>query len=183
VEGTIKLMQSPAVTNQIFCDNFASLTVGDGAVGKLLCHKDFPKSGHLIDGSVNLSATEHNHLCVANHQYMKTDSYALLAAGAELVFKTWRLASETFEKWGDEYTTLYVPHQVSTKQIFAFTGFMGVDIQKVYLTLSTLRNMASAALPLSLALAVEEARMGSGDQVVLVRIGGGINCSLMRLAW
>jgi len=183
VEATIQLLQSPTVTSQIFNDNFASLTVGDGAVAMILCHKDCSKSGHLIDGSVNLSATEHNQLCIADSTYMKTDSHALLIAGAELTLKTWQLASETFEKWGDEFTALYVPHQVSTKQITALASFLGLDLQKVYLTLSTLGNMASAALPLSLALAAEEGRMNSGDQVVLVGLGSGLNCSIMRLAW
>jgi len=183
VEATIKLLQSPDVTNQIFYDNFASLTLGSGAVSMLLAHKDLSKSGHLIEGSVNLSATEHNRLCIAQRNYMKTDSRTLLTAGAELVLRTWQIATETFEKWGDEFTALYVPHQVSIKQIEAFASFIGVDMHKVYLTLHTLGNMASAALPFSLAMAADEGRLNPGDQAVLVGVGSGINCSIMRVMW
>lgn len=183
MEATIKRLQAPDVTNQIFYDNFATLTIGSGAVAMLLTHKDLSKSGHLIDGSVNLSATEHNRLCIAQRDYMKTDSRTLLTAGAELVLKTYQLAGDTFNKWGDEYTSLYIPHQVSTKQIEAFASFLGVDMQKVYLTLHTLGNMASAALPLSLAMADEEGRLSSGDQAVLVGVGSGINCSIMKVTW
>ncbi|MEI7989688.1 MAG: 3-oxoacyl-ACP synthase III [Chloroflexota bacterium] len=183
VETTIKRLQSPTVTLDDFYNNFATLTIGSGGVAMVLSRKDLSRSGHLLEGSVNMAASEHNRLCVAQREYMKTDSRTLLSAGAELIFNTWKLAYETFPGFGNGGIDIYLPHQVSKKQINTFAQLMGLDLNQIYLILERFGNMASAALPSAISYAAENGRLKSGDRAALIGVGSGLNCSIMKVAW
>jgi 3-oxoacyl-[acyl-carrier-protein] synthase-3 len=60
---------------------------------------------------------------------------------------------------------------------------LGVPTQKCHLTYPTLGNVGPAAVPLTLALAVEAGRVKSGDHVALMGIGSGLNVSMMSVTW
>ena len=183
IEATIKRLQSPEVTLPFFHENFASLTLGCGGVAMLLSRLEDSHTGHALKGYVNLAATQHNRLCIAQADWMKTDSRTLLSAGAELVMRTWLLATRTLEGWAAHEVDLIIPHQVSKKQIETAAQAMGLDLQKVYLILDRYGNMASAALPAALSMAVDEGRLQSGHHAALIGIGSGINCSMMSVRW
>jgi 3-oxoacyl-[acyl-carrier-protein] synthase-3 len=54
---------------------------------------------------------------------------------------------------------------------------------KVFVTYDELGNIGPASLPITLAKAVEAGRIKKGDDVALLGIGSGINCSMMKLEW
>jgi len=183
IEATIRRLQREDVTVPIFHENFASLTLGSGGVAMILSRAEHSRSTHRLEGYVNLAATQYNRLCVAQHDWMKTDSKALLNAGAELVMRTWKLAEQTLDGWAKHEFDLILPHQVSKKQIETAARAMGLDLSKVYLILDRYGNMASAALPAALSMAVEEGRLQPGHHAALIGVGSGINCSMMSVRW
>jgi len=183
VESTIRRLQAPDVTKEVFYNYYATLTIGSGGVAMILANKNLSKNGHILEGSVNMAAPQYSQLCLANKDEMITDSHALLTAGSELVLETWKLAYQTFEGFGNGGVDLYLPHQVSQKQINLYAQIMGLDLERIYLILDRYGNMASAALPSALSYAVDEGRLKAGDKAALVGVGSGINCSIMQVTW
>ncbi|PDW03917.1 3-oxoacyl-ACP synthase III [Candidatus Viridilinea mediisalina] len=183
VMETIKWLQRPETTDQEFRDSFATLTLGSGAAAMLLTHASLTKQSHRLNGVVSLAATEHNNLCFGNPTYMKTDASALLSAGVKLARATWALAHERLPNWSDEAITLYAPHQVSARHMTSLADALGLTYSKLYLNFQVLGNIGPAALPISLAQAAEAGRLQPGDQIGLLGIGSGLNCSMMSVTW
>lgn len=181
--ATIRRLCQPETTVQDFFDNFATLTLGSGAVAMVLAHSDVSHTGHRLEGAVTMAATEHNQLCVGNIDAMKTDAHALLVAGTKLMAQTWQQAQGEFENWTDESITIYAPHQVSARHTAAVIETIGMTASKFQLNFPTLGNIGPAALPISLAQAAEAGRLSSGDRAALLGIGSGLNCSIMSAIW
>ncbi|MBW1840736.1 MAG: 3-oxoacyl-ACP synthase III [Deltaproteobacteria bacterium] len=183
VEATIDRLKSDNVTEEIFRENFATLTLGSGAVAMLLCHKDISRSGHLINGSVTRAATQHSRLCLGQKDHMIADAHGVLAHGVTLAHATWQLAGQTLENWKDETIDLYVPHQVSARNMEALNKTLGLTPEKSHLNFHTQGNIGPAALPITLAMAEEEGRTQTGNHVALMGIGSGLNCTMMSVTW
>ncbi|MDM8520702.1 3-oxoacyl-ACP synthase III [Anaerolineales bacterium HSG6] len=183
VEATINRLQSPTATMQDFRGNFATLTIGSGAVAMLVCHKDVARSTHRVNGAVTLAASEYNRLCIGTSDQMTTDASALMAAGTKLAAVTWQLAEQTFEHWNDNEIAVYVPHQVSSRNMAAVSKTLSLNPEKLHLNFPGLGNIGSAALPITLSMADEDGRLNPGDQVGLLGIGSGLNCAMMSLIW
>jgi 3-oxoacyl-[acyl-carrier-protein] synthase-3 len=183
VMATVKRLQSADTTLEQFRDNFATLTLGSGAAAMILSHSSVSRSGHRLNGVVSLAATEHNQLCVGMPDYMKTDAHALLVAGVKLAAETWQLAQEEIPNWNDASIACYATHQVGSRHTNAVSEAMGVTPEKLYLNFPLLGNIGPAALPISLAQAEEAGRIVRGDQVGLLGIGSGLNCSMMSVTW
>ncbi|MCB0211583.1 MAG: 3-oxoacyl-ACP synthase III [Anaerolineae bacterium] len=183
IESTITKLQGEDVTKQVFMENIATLTLGEGAVAMILSHKDYAKTDHRINGAVSMAATEHNQLCVASPSIMRSYPSKLLTAGAGLIAKTWNLASKTLERWTDEQIDLYTPHQVSTHNTIAVIKAIGATSSKFKLTFPWLGNTGPVGLPTALAMANEEGEIKSGDHICMMGIGSGLNCMLMSVTW
>ncbi len=183
VEATLERLQGSDVTKQELMTHLATLTLGEGAVAMVLSHKDVTRTGHKVNGAVNLSATEHNRLCVAKPNFMKANPGKLMVAGVKLITKTWELATKTLERWSDEQIDLYTPHQVSSHNTNAVVKAIGATKSKFKLTFPTLGNTGPAGLPTALAMANEDGQLESGDHVCLLGIGSGLNCTLMSVDW
>jgi len=182
-EATIKRLQEADVSADTFRDNFATLTLGSGAVAMLLCHKNVARSGHLLNGAVSLAATQHNRLCFGQRDFMQTQPTALMTAGVKLAGDTWRLAHQTLPNWSDATIDLYAPHQVSTRNMEALNKALGITPAKLHLNLYTQGNIGPAALPITLAMANDAGRLDPGHHVALMGIGSGLNCSMMSVTW
>lgn len=183
VMATVRRLQSPDTTAQEFRDNFATLTLGSGAVAMLLCRKELSRSGHSLNGAVTMAATQHNRLCVGQPDYMKTDASALLIAGVQLAGETWRAAADELPDWSDEQIAMYIPHQVGARHMAAVAEALEIKPHKLHLNFPTLGNIGPAALPITLAMAEESERVKAGDHVALLGIGSGLNCSMMSVTW
>ncbi|UCD31911.1 MAG: 3-oxoacyl-ACP synthase III [Desulfobacterales bacterium] len=183
VEATIKRLQTDDVAEQVFRENFATLTLGSGAVAMILCHKDRSTSGHIINGSVTRAATQHNRLCLGQKDHMIADAHRVLVHGVELAHTTWKLACQTLDNWRDETIDLYIPHQVSARNMDALNRTLGLTPEKAHLNFYTLCNIGPAALPITLAMAEEEGRTLPDSHVALMGIGSGLNCTMMSVTW
>ncbi len=60
---------------------------------------------------------------------------------------------------------------------------LGLDPQIDFPTVETLGNTGSVALPLALALGIEQGHLTPGDRVALFGIGSGINVLMMAMQW
>lgn len=183
VESTIDRLKQPTTTRQDYKDNFATLTLGSGAAAMLLTHRSLSRTGHLINGLVNLADTVHNRLCLGQPDQMITKGLQLLVAGRDLAVNTWKVASHSFRYWCDEKIDLYVPHQVGARHMSVINQALGITPEKVHLNLYTQGNIGPAAIPITLAMAEEDGRLHPDAHVALLGIGSGLNCSMMSLNW
>ncbi len=69
---------------------------------------------------------------------------------------------------------LIVPHQANYRIVDSALGRMGVDKDKVMLTLEKYGNTSASCIPAALTDAVKEGRIQRGDKVVVVGFGGGL---------
>jgi 3-oxoacyl-[acyl-carrier-protein] synthase-3 len=183
VEATISRLRADTTTQREFRDNFATLTLGSGAVAMILTHNDRTNTGHTIDGHVTLAATRYSRLCLGQPDRMIADAHGVLVHGVELAHETWKLAARTLSKWSDADIDLYIPHQVSQRNMDVLTQTIGLSPEKFHLNFQTLGNIGPAALPITLAQAEEKGRTRTGDHVALMGIGSGLNCTMMSVSW
>jgi 3-oxoacyl-[acyl-carrier-protein] synthase III len=175
---TLDLLAGPDVTAEDVKANFASLTLGCGSAAMVLGRADRHPEGHRVVGGVSRAGTQHHELCIGDLQNMRTDSRALFQAGITLALETWRDAAEDFD-WSN--IDCFVAHQTSVKHIAALAAAMQVDISRFPMTVPTFGNMGPAAVPFTLATQVDT--LQSGDNVLLMGIGSGLNTSFAEITW
>ena len=75
-------------------------------------------------------------------------------------------------------------HQVGGTHRRLMLESLGLTTERDYATFPWLGNTGSVALPITLALAIENGFIGSNEHVALLGIGSGINCLMLarRLA-
>jgi 3-oxoacyl-[acyl-carrier-protein] synthase III len=76
-----------------------------------------------------------------------------------------------------------VPHQANARIITATARKLGLDINKVIMTVDQHANTSAASVPLALDVAVRDGRIKQGDLVVLEAMGGGFTwgASVVRM--
>lgn len=189
VERTIRhLLETPLDRNAIK-PFFANLTIGSAAVAAVVCHEDMLPPGaarhRLVAGSA-LAATKHSELCRGDTEgdalVMETDSEQLLLAGVEVAQQTWKkFATET--GWNHSTPDRIISHQVGSMHRKKLYESLGLDLTKDFSSFDTLGNTGSAALPTTLALAVEQGALRDGQKAALLGIGSGINCLMLAVEW
>jgi 3-oxoacyl-[acyl-carrier-protein] synthase-3 len=188
VEQTLKtLLERPLDRNGIK-PYFANLTIGSGAVGAVVCHRDLVTGRpHRLVGGMARAATVHSELCQgdthgADALAMQTDSEALLVAGLALARETW--AGFTTETgWDAANTGRFICHQVGSTHRRKLYEALGLDLAKDFSTFETLGNTGSVALPATLCAAIEAGAVREGTTVGLLGIGSGLNCLMLALEW
>lgn len=183
VEATINFLQRPETTEKSFRENFATLTLGSGAVAMILGHRNRSQSGHIINGAVSLSATQHSRLCLGQPTQMVADAHGVLVHGVALAHKTWKMACHELPGWSDDTIDLYVPHQVSRRNMEVLNRTLRLTPEKHHLNFPTQGNIGPAALPITLAMAEEAGRTPNGGHIGLMGIGSGLNCIMTSVTW
>lgn len=177
-ELTLQRLASETATSADFRDQFATLTLGSGAAAMVLGRSDRHPEGHRVVGGVSRAGTEHHDLCVGDMERMRTDSRRLFEAGIALAIETWREAVDDFD-WTE--MDWFVAHQTSVVHIQAMARALGVEVSRFPMTLPTFGNMGPAAVPFTLARHADMIR--SGDRVILLGIGSGLNTSFAEIVW
>jgi 3-oxoacyl-[acyl-carrier-protein] synthase-3 len=78
---------------------------------------------------------------------------------------------------------LLVPHQANLRIIEATAKHAGVPMSKVMVNVDRYGNTSSASIPLALAQAVSEGRIGPGAVVLLVAFGAGFTWGSAVIRW
>ncbi len=177
-EATLARLAEPSSTPEDIFSDFATLTLGSGAVAMVLGRaSDHPDRPRLV-GGVGRAATEHNQLCQGDMERMVTDTKRLLTAGLEVAAATMADAAHDFD-WAD--MDHYILHQVSTVHCSALTAQLGIDSERVPLTFPTRGNIGPAAIPIT--LSIHQNNIRAGDRVLLMGMGSGINAAALEIAW
>jgi 3-oxoacyl-[acyl-carrier-protein] synthase-3 len=77
----------------------------------------------------------------------------------------------------------FVPHQANKRIIDASAKKLGIDQQKVVVTVDLHGNTSAASVPLALAVAVADGRIKKGDLVLLEAMGGGFTWGAVLVRW
>ncbi len=188
VDQTLKMLLEQPLDRNGIKPYFANLTIGSGAVGAVVCHRDLIKGRpHRLVGGMARAATVHSELCQGDTHgseslAMQTDSEALLVAGLALAQDTWRsFIAET--GWDAATTDRFICHQVGSTHRRKLYEALGLDLAKDFSTFEKLGNTGSVALPATLAAAVEAGAVREGSKVGLLGIGSGLNCLMLALEW
>src|SRR3954453_12512584 len=178
-ERTIDQLNSPGTLSRDVVSQFATLTLGSGAVAMVLGRADAHPEGHRLVGSASRAGTEHHELCTGDNDVMRTDLKGLLDAGLDLALQMWAAAGEEFD-WAQGMNR-YVMHQVSKVHIQALCEQLAIDPARVPTTFPTRGNLGPASVPFT--LAEEQDSLVDGDRVLLMGIGSGLNVSCLEIAW
>jgi len=177
-ENTLTRLERPDATREDVLSQFASLTLGSGAAAMVLGRADGHPEGHRLIGSVLRAATEHHELCVGGLDGMTTDTKGLLDAGMAISGAMWHDAQTEFD-WSD--MDRYVAHQVSQVFTAAMCRTLEIDPARVPLSFPTRGNMGPASIPFTLATQVDT--LQTGDRVMLMGVGSGLNGCCTELVW
>ncbi|MEV4627264.1 3-oxoacyl-ACP synthase III [Micromonospora sp. NPDC049523] len=176
-QATIDRLRRPDATRDEVREQFATLTLGSGAAAMVLGRADTHPAGHRLVGGVGRAATQHHELCVGDNTRMSTDAKGLLDAGLDLAEATWAHAGP----WDWQNMDLYVMHQVSAAHTRGVVNRLGLDPRRVPTTFPLLGNVGPASLPLTLAHHGDS--LSSGDRVLCMGVGSGLNTCALEIVW
>lgn len=177
--AALRRLAEEVSTSKDVIAEFATLTLGSGAVAMLLGPSDRHPDGHRLVGGATRSSTSHHELCVGDVELMRTDSKNLLKHGLELCTGLWRDAQHGFD-WA-RGADRYVIHQVSQVHTDAICGALGIDPARVPRTFPTRGNIGPASVPFTLATQVDS--LARGAKVLLMGVGSGLNACCLELEW
>jgi 3-oxoacyl-[acyl-carrier-protein] synthase III len=177
-EATIDRLNRPGSTREDFNREFATLTLGSGAAAAVIGPANEHPGSHRVLGGVSRAGTQHHELCVGGIDGMHTDTKGLLDGGLELVVDAWNEAQGEWD-WSD--MDRYVTHQVSNAYTQAIIEAIDLDPTRVPITFPNWGNVGPASLPMT--LAAEAQTLSTGDRVLCMGVGSGLNTSMMEIVW
>ena len=176
---TIARLQAEARVTADVYDEFASLTLGSGAAAMVLGSIDESPHAHRLVGGISRAATKYHQICVGDLDRMRTDTKALLEAGLELAGDAWADAASDFD-WQNGISW-YVLHQVSSVHTSLLCATLGLDPSRAPLTFPSHGNIGPASIPFTLASIQEQ--IASGERVLCMGMGSGLNASVVEIIW
>ncbi len=176
---TIARLQEQAEATIDVYDEFASLTLGSGAAAMVLGSLDRSPHAHRLVGGISRAATQHHQVCVGDLERMSTDTKALLEAGLELAGEAWAESAADFG-W-TEGISWYVLHQVSSVHTSLLCATLGLDESRAPLTFPTQGNIGPASIPFT--LAEVQRQIITGERVLCMGMGSGLNASVAEIIW
>jgi acyl-CoA:acyl-CoA alkyltransferase len=180
MESTIARLASDEATRRMFHEQFATLTVGSGAVAMVLSRDT---GGHRFLGGMGRASTVGNAgLCVGQADEMRTDTGGLLAAGMELAGRTWKEAVAAFG-WDAAGYDVYALHQVSKVHTKAVADQLGLSGDRFPALYPRFGNIGPAGVPTVLSKAAEDGTVVPGSRVMLMGVGSGINAAAAEVVW
>jgi 3-oxoacyl-[acyl-carrier-protein] synthase-3 len=78
---------------------------------------------------------------------------------------------------------LFVPHQANARILEGIANKLGVDPNKIVMTLAKHGNTSAASIPLALNQAFEEHRVKEGSLVLMEAMGGGFTWGAVLARW
>lgn len=195
VETSIqKMLASKDIDREQLLKLLPTFTLGSGAVSIVMCHESIATKPHKFLGGASQSASEFADLCVGNADFcyymdeadmnplMETDSPNLIGNGAIVGSHTWKEMQQAFG-WDSNSYDVLVSHQVGRQLGDKFFNTVGIDNKKEFTIYQKYGNQVSAALPTTLALAVEQGVVKPGSTVLCTAFGSGLNSIFSAIKW
>lgn len=182
VLATLSRLAAADATMQTFRDNFATLTLGCGAVAMVMSRADRSRTTHRFHGGIIRTAPEHSRLCLGAYHEMVADAHGLLVHGVGLAVETWPYAVPELG-FAPRQIDHFICHQVSIAHFQQVLATIDQPLDRVILTLPFLGNCGPASLPLTLSLADAQGQLKSGDKLCLYAVGSGLSCAIFGATW
>ncbi len=188
VESTINhILMDSSLTRKTIKPLFASLTIGSGAVALVMSDARYNDTGHYLNGGSCRANTRYNDLCQGGQNseqgtLMSTDSEVLLQKGIETAAECWASFQEELG-WSKDTIDQYCCHQVGRAHASALFNTLNLDQNLNFETLPILGNVGSVSAPITMAMAVENKKITSGQKAALLGIGSGINSMMLGVSW
>ncbi len=101
------------------------------------------------------------------------------------ITKISQVIRETLDKAGYVADDIdwFVPHQANKRILDGAARKLGLDREKVVMTLETHANTSAASIPLALMTASTDGRIKKGDLVLLEAMGGGFTWGALLIRW
>jgi 3-oxoacyl-[acyl-carrier-protein] synthase-3 len=185
VENTIAyLNEDRSLTRDSIKNSIASLTIGSASVAIVLCDEELSQTGNRLTTAVAHCDTSQHTLCQSRAQeaFMQTDSEELMKQGIAAGVRNFDafLAATGWEV--DDVDRSFM-HQVGATHRKLLLDSFGLKPENDFATLETLGNTGSAALPVTMAIGIEQGWLRPGDHVAMMGIGSGINCLILGAEW
>lgn len=185
VENTIAMLNADTtLTRESVKNSIASLTIGSASVAIVLCDEELSQTGNRLTTAAAYCDTSQHGLCQSHglKAIMQTDSEELMRQGIAA-------GVQTFDRflaaagWEPEEIDRTFGHQVGAAHRKLMLESLGLKPANDFATLETLGNTGSAALPITMALGVEQGVLQANDRVAMLGIGSGINCLMLAVEW
>ncbi|MBD67132.1 MAG: 3-oxoacyl-ACP synthase III [Halobacteriovoraceae bacterium] len=181
IHNTIETLRNdPSFTRKTIKKYFANFTIGSAGVAMIIGNSE--NSLAQIKKSQSLSDTSAHKLCQGsgdmNALVMETESEELKERGVALARENWLKFNQENIEWNK-----FICHQVGIHHREYLYHSLELDQQKDLSSFERYGNTGSAALPITLSLASQNAQFQSGDNIALLGIGSGLHTSMMRLIW
>ncbi|GGA98929.1 ketoacyl-ACP synthase III [Macrococcus hajekii] len=162
-------------------DRNTAILFGDGAAAVVLGEVS---PGHgIINYQLGSDGTGGQYL------YDRKDDHLLAMNGRE-VFKfavriMGDMAAKTVEEAGlkPEEIDMLIPHQANIRIMESSRQRLGVDKDKMSVTVDRYGNTSAASIPLSLLHELDKGRVKAGSKIVLVGFGGGLTYGAITLVY
>lgn len=173
-------------------DRTTSVLFGDGA-GALVLEADETATGTNTDRGI-LATDLHSDGQFSDLLYVdggtSTGTTGFLRMQGKEVFrhaveKLAQTAHAALEKagFGANDVDWIVPHQANLRIISATAQRMGVEMERVVVTVQDHGNTSAASIPLALSVGVARGQIKRGDLLVTEAIGGGLAWGAVVLRW
>lgn len=169
----------------------ASLTIGSASCAVVLADRELSRTQNRIVAAAARAHTAYHDLCHSGRDeaaadgmqpLMRTDSERLLREGIATGVATFAdFLAETGWTPGEIDKTFC--HQVGSAHRKLMLDSLALDPRIDYTTVQRLGNTGSVALPITMAMAVDEGRVDQGDRIAMLGIGSGINSLMIGVDW
>jgi 3-oxoacyl-[acyl-carrier-protein] synthase-3 len=141
------------------------------------------RRGRLLAATAR-ARTSHHTLCQSDglETIMQTDSEELMRWGVATGAETFACFLREVGWRADEINRTFC-HQVGVAHRKLLFEKLGLDPRIDFPTLEWLGNTGAAALPVTMAIGLEQGQVQPGDRVALLGIGSGINCLMLAAQW
>ncbi len=190
IETTISTLNADAsLTRETVKPAMASLTIGSASAAVLLVHREISKTGNRLLCATARSNTQQHRLCQGSSDeavaggmrpLMETDAEALMHEGVAIGRETFGQFLDEMG-WSHKDVSKTVCHQVGSAHRKMMLESFGLDGTIDFVTYPWLGNTGAAALPVTLAIGIEQRHYQSGDRIAMLGIGSGINVLMMAL--
>lgn len=170
---------------QLLTELAAGFTLGDAGAAMLMGPKLGADSGFM--GFMLQSQGQHAGFCTSGGPMQEgpllTDMPAIISESTKLIASMFQEFLYKRLKWRIEDLSKYVIHQVGGKAFKLHSDILGVPLDIMPKTVSTLGNLITANIPLCVHNFYMDQEVNSGDKIYLSGVGSGISLSQAGLIW
>ena len=192
VDATIAdLNRDLSLTRRQVKHSFASLTIGSASCAILLTERELSRTGNrLLAASVRAHTAWHG-LCQSDcddavgsgmQPLMQTDSERLMAEGIATGVATFGNFLDN-ASWSPNSLDRVFCHQVGAAHRKLMLDSLQIPLARDFVTYPWLGNTGSVALPITMAIGIENGHVRKGENVAMLGIGSGINCVMLAVNW